>query len=218
MVAVAASRGPRPTPRSVRTCHRTRRCAPHEAFSVLLLCRTCLHHTTQQRTRRSHVPNPLLPPHRRTIIITHPPRPNYARVWIMHGRLVSAPTHSNTLLMCHRLGMHPVPLALPPTSSCVFAVNRTIRHTDAAGSASVLTRSLCLGFGGVRHPTPASLTPRHLISSRTDWPGHVDNRPPPDLIETMIQVGKAPLIPPRTQARREAQTLHHLVHPYRRSE
>lgn len=147
---------------SCQTMHRAYR----GALSILHLFRTYLQHTAQRRTSRFHVPNLLLPaalPQRHTIIIIHPRLPNYARVRTMHGRLVSALTHSSTLPICHRQGMRPVPLTLPLTSSPVLALITMMLRRGAVGSPPVSTRTLYLGFEGVRHLTYASLTPRPLI-------------------------------------------------------
>lgn len=228
MEAVAVTRGLLPTRPFVRTSRRTRHRSRREAFSVLHLLRICLHRTTQRRTRRSHVPNPFLlfpapPPHHHTIIIIRLLRPNCARVWTMHGRLVSAPTHSNTLLICHRRRMHPAPLTLPLTSSRVLAVTRMMPPRDGVGSPPVSTGTLCLEFRGVRHPTSALLTPRPLISTRIDWPECVVSQPQPAFIDTTIEIAKASpsirsCLVSRTQALCEMQMPLRRIPPYPKSE
>jgi hypothetical protein len=225
MAAVAVTRGLLPTRPFVRTSRRMSHRARREAFSALYLLRICLHRTTQRRTRRTHVPNPLLlfpaaPPHHHTITIIRPLRPNYARVRTMHGRLMSAPTHSNTFLICYKRGMHPAPLTLPLTSSRVLAVTRMMLPRDGVGSPPVSAGTLCLEFR--RHPTSALPTPRPLISTRTDWPERVVNQPQPAFIDTTIEVGNASpsicrRLVSRTQALCEMQTLRRIP-PYPKSE
>ena len=142
----------------------------------------------------------------------------------MHGRLVPAPTHSNTLPIYHRRGMHPVPLTLPLTSSRVLVVTRMMLHKDGVGSPPVSTGTLCLEFRDVRHPTSALLTPRPLISTRTDWPERVDNsQPQPAFIDTTVEVDKAsPSIRRRlvskTQALCGVRTLLRCIPPYPKSD
>lgn len=229
MAAVVVTPGLIPTRPFVRTSPRTRRCIRREAFSVIHLPTLRLHLTIQRRTRRSYIPilllSPVTLPHRHTIIITHPLRPNYARVWTMHGRLVSAHTHSNTLLIYHRLRrlrMHQPPLTLPLTSSPVLAVTRMILYRGGVGSSPVLTRTSCLEFGGVRHPTSALPAPRPLISIRTDWPERAGNRLQPAFIDTTTELGKAPpsihrRLVSTTQALREAQMPLRRIPPLPRS-
>lgn len=228
MAAVVVTRGLLPTRPFVRTSPLTRRRTCREAFFAIHLLHTRLHLTTQRRARRSHIHiplplSPVTPPHRHTIIIIHPLRPNYARVWTMHGRLVSAHTHSNTLLIYHRLQMHQLPLTLPLTSSPVLAVTRMMLYRSGVGSSLVSTHTSCLEFGGVRHPTSALPAPRPLISIRTDSPERAGNRPRLAFIDTTTELGKVhPSIHRRlvsmTQALRKAQIPLRRIPPPPRSE